>query len=163
MNKKAAVSAIIADIYAFLVFGIVAIAFFAVLKLGFGGHAEYTVESKEILIAPQVTLQSYLRAYVTFQGKEISVAELIAWSFNNNNYTRLDEITKEIFRDFDYYEIFICDAIAYDICLDLPMCTDPTVCPHRIANGRKTILPVMQRIANIKLYERPMHIEMRIE
>ena len=108
MNKKAAVSTLLADIYAYAVFGIIAIAFFAIFKLGWiGDSPEYRVKSDEILLAPQVSLQSYLRSPVIFQNNEITIEELAIWSINNNDYAKLEEATKKLFEDFLYVEVDI--------------------------------------------------------
>jgi hypothetical protein len=109
MNKKGAVVAIIADYKAFFVFCIIAFAFFVILKIGFAGHAEYRVKSAEMWTYPQTTLQSYLRAPVDLQGQEITVEELIALSYNTNDYAKLDEKTNELFEYLDYFSLFICE------------------------------------------------------
>jgi hypothetical protein len=146
MNKKAAVSSIIADIYAFLVFVVLAAGFFAVLRLGFiSGNVEYRIKSGDMLSGAHISLQSYLRAPVQFQGSEITMAELVAWSFNNDDYSALDRTTGKIMVLFDSYEIFVCNATEYDAFER----TD--TCEHKISNSNYRAFgnTARQRIANL--------------
>jgi len=151
MNKKAAVSTIIADMWAYLVFGIIAIAFFAIFRLGFvGGFAEYTISAEgyelyKMDIMYKLNLLSYLRSPVQFQGNKITAAELIAWSFNNDNYTELEGITRKVFDHFEYFEMFVCDSKYEDTINYLRECQVITKNGKRLALHRVT----QQRIANI--------------
>jgi hypothetical protein len=138
MNRKAAVSALIADIYAILVFALVSAAFFALFKIGIGGHAEYIVKSIEMDVAPQASCISYLRAPVNFQGNNITVAELAAWSFNNKNYTMLNEFTNNLLGEFTYFRIYICDAVAYDTWKGPGVFIDPDICPYSMVQNPLT-------------------------
>lgn len=153
MNKKAAVSTLMADVMAIVVFAIVAAGFFTAFKIGFGGHAEYSVLSRNILIAPQISAQAYLRAPVQFKGAEISIAELASWSFNNKNYTALDKETDKIFKDFDYYRIYVCDEVAWNTFTGPGRYIEPDTCPYSMVKnprwGASGVTKVFQAIENI--------------
>jgi hypothetical protein len=168
-NKRAAISPLIADLWAFLVFTIVALAFFIVMKLGFiGSHIEYKVESSDYLtpkeMLNQITLQSYLRSHILIGGKDATVAELVAWSYNTNNYTALKQISNKLLSEFEY-NMYICSAQGRDTWYGPGVYIDPKICPYKIANNPylPNIRPVKQRIANIEMAEDQLLVEMRIK
>jgi len=123
-NKRGFSTDFIADFFSFLSFILILILFFVIFSStvkisgcqGPGIRVSMVGEANNEL-NEEMMLLNYLRTNVSVNNEQMSIAELIAYSYLDNNYDELEEKTKEIFGQIDnqIYTTDKCSAVCIDV------------------------------------------------
>jgi hypothetical protein len=110
MKKKGFLSDQVADYFALLMYVLVLILYFVLFTLSMKGcngvgQEVSIVGSWNKQLTEEGLLLNYLRTDVEVDGREMNIAELIADSYQRDDYTELTDITTELFEEIDQ-EVF---------------------------------------------------------
>ena len=105
-NKRGFITDFIGDFYAFLAFILILILFFILFSLTISGCEGPGIKASIVSEASnelneEMMMLNYLRTNVDVNGKQMSIAELIAYSDLNNDYNDLEEETIDFLEDID--------------------------------------------------------------
>lgn len=101
-NRRAEIPDFISDIFSFFLYLLFFLMFFILFSLSFGGCNKISSQSQEIQAewnlkaADSQLLHNYLRTNLSFDGRQMTYAELIAESCIDDNYEAVKEKTAEL-------------------------------------------------------------------
>ncbi|MFH1850360.1 MAG: hypothetical protein ABH879_09365 [archaeon] len=102
MNRKGFLAGALVDFYSYVVFILVIMLFFFLFTLKSTG-AENRLADDRAGIESEIQMLGYLRAPVEFSGRQSTMAELIAWSVQEGDYTLFTQKTRELMDPLNMY------------------------------------------------------------